>query len=82
MTKTKYKLYGFTSILGFPCLCYGSKGIFAKVIWSKKYKWFRFYKGHTDADGVIHNITNASRWKFFGLAVITKEEKGYEETDV
>lgn len=75
--ETKYKLYGFTAILEFPCLCYGSKGIFAKVIWSRKHKWFRFYKGHTDADSVIHNITNASRWKFFGLVVITNKEKEY-----
>ena len=74
MENKTVKLYGITKTLDFPCICYGSKVYFCKIAWAKKYKKFRIYRGHIDAESVIYNWKyNMSKCKFFG--VITFKDK-------
>ena len=51
----KYKLYGFTKVSGFPCVCYGKRGVFFALRWASKLRRFRIYKGRCTADEVINN---------------------------
>jgi len=68
------KLYGVSTVLGFPCICYGKKGYFFTIRWTKKYKWFRIYNGPTTAEEVLRVVDNTSGWWFIGMMVNTKEE--------
>lgn len=65
----RYKLYGFTRILGFPCACYGRKSYFFALRWVKELKCFKVYKGHTTTEEVIHNYINNGDKMFFGIIV-------------
>ena len=65
------RLYGISKILGFPCICYGTKGYFFTIRWSKKDKWFKVYRGYTVADDVIFNTVNCSKWFFVGIIKTT-----------
>lgn len=79
MEERKYKLYGFTKTLSFPCVCYGKKGYFFTIRWAKKYKRFKVYKGHTTADEVIHNFVNNGGKSFVGLVIAYTEEVEYDD---
>ena len=70
------KIYGITTTLSFPCICYGSKAYFCKIAWAKKHKAFRIYTGHIDAESVVHNWKhNMSKWKFFGVITFKDKEE-------
>ena len=51
----RYKLYGFTKVSGFPCVCYGKRGFFFALRWVSKLRRFRVYKGRITADETINN---------------------------
>lgn len=63
----RYKLYGFTKVSGFPCVCYGTRGYFFALRWVKGLKCFRVYKGHTTADEVIFSYLNNGGKMFVGI---------------
>ena len=67
------KLYGFTKTLSFPCICFGKKCFFFKLMWAKKLKQFKWYSGKTDSDHVFYNFFANNGHTFFGLVI--KEEK-------
>ena len=67
-----YKLYGITTILGMPCLCYGKNAFFCVITWAKKLKRFKIYTGRTTANDVVKNICNTKKWRFFGIVKIIK----------
>ena len=46
------KMYGFAYAMGFPCLCFGKKAWYFKLMWSpvkKKLVWFSWW---SDAESV------------------------------
>lgn len=75
----KYKLYGFTKTVGFPCICYGKNAYFFKIGWAKKYKCFKVYKGHITADEVVFNYVENYGKAFFGLIVAYTEKVEYDD---
>lgn len=81
MTERKYRLYGFTKTLSFPCVCYGTRGYFFTIRWVRKYKCFKVYKGHTTADDVLHNFINNHGKAFFGIVVAYTVETSDDETE-
>ena len=46
------KGYGFSKILGFPCICYGEKSYFFKIKWSKVKHKLCIYKGHATVEDI------------------------------
>ena len=68
------KLYGFSKILNFPCICYGARGYFFKIGWSKKDKRFRVYKGHIYSDQIVRQCAQPKKW-FFGFMINDSEEE-------
>lgn len=59
-------MYGFTSIMGFHCICLGRKAIFYKIGWPKNR--IRTYTGKVTTEDVLRNINNGSkRFRFFGF---------------
>lgn len=69
------KLYGFSTTLSFPCICWGTKGYFLKVIWGKD-KRLHLLKGYTTAKTIIANNINSSTFWFLGL-MINNTSKGF-----
>ena len=70
------KLYGITTTLGFPCICYGKTAWFFKLIYAKKLRKFKFYHGHTTSNDVAYNFIHNRGKRFFGL--IIKELNDYD----
>lgn len=74
MEHTEIRLYGFSHILDFPCMCVGKKAFVLKIQWSKVKKRFYCYHWIASASDVITNIGNgANQFRFFGFMLI----KGY-----
>lgn len=69
------KLYGFSTIRSFPCICWGRKGYFFKIIIGKD-KRFHIYRGHTTAKDIISNNVNSNIFWFFGI-LINDETEGF-----
>lgn len=71
------RLYGFTKIMSFYCICYGTKGWFFHLIFGKKDRKFHFYSGHVTAEEILHNNQNTHpKWWFIGI-LINNTNKGY-----
>lgn len=74
MEEKKVRLYGFSRILEFPCLCIGRKALVFKIQWSKVKKRFCTYEWVDDTEKVFTYMDNGcERFRFFGWMVI----KGY-----
>lgn len=63
------KLYGFTKILDFPCVCWGRRGVFFKLKYVKGSRRFKWYYGKVTSEDVLRNFFNNNGHRFFGLVV-------------
>lgn len=59
------KGYGFSRILEFPCICYGKKGYFLQIKWSKIKHKFCIYRGHTTVEDIY--LMRTGRLDFIGI---------------
>lgn len=62
------KMYGFSKILEFPCICYGIKGYFFKIKWSPIKHKFCVYKGHTTVEDIY--LMRDGKLDFIGILKI------------
>ncbi len=68
------KLYGFSTALGFPCVCFGNRGYFFKIRFVKRLHRFKCYRGRITAASIYHNlIYNQDRY-FIGFMEFEKEQ--------
>ena len=68
------KLYGFAYAMDFPCLCFGKKAWYFKLIWSPVYKRFKWYSWWGDTKTVWWERVNSYPFKFFGFMVLPHED--------
>lgn len=59
------KIYGFTHIYDFPCVCWGTRGYFFKMRYIKGVG-FKVYKGWV----YTNEIQRQQKWKVFGFVLI------------
>lgn len=60
------RLYGFTHIYNFPCICWGTRGYFFKMRYIKGLG-LRVYKGWVYVD----EIRKQEKWKVFGFMLVS-----------
>lgn len=68
------KLYGLAIIHGWPALCFANKAWCFKLIWAKKYHWFRWYSFMTTSKNVWWQRVNSYPFRFFGIMVLPNDE--------
>lgn len=70
------RLYGIVKIFDFTCFCYGNRGFVPpRILWSKPYRRFYFYKGFTmPMDSIIFDIKHNTPENFFIGCVRYKED--------
>ena len=62
------RMYGFSKLMCFNCLCFGKTGI----CWKINFKPFKFYFWRTPIDEVIFQTRNTPNWYLLGF--ITTDE--------
>jgi hypothetical protein len=60
------RIFGFSKLCDFPCLCYGKRGYFLKIRFIRG-KGFRVYKGHLESSQLL---TQGNPVRVFGLVVM------------
>ena len=64
----KIRLYGFSQIFDFPCLCIGKHALVFKIQWSPVKKKFCTYHWVAPTSDVITHIGNGTnKFRFFGF---------------
>lgn len=69
------KMYGFAYAMGFPCLCFGGKAWYFKLIWwspaKKRPVWFSWW---SETKSVWWQRVNSYPFKFCGIMILPHEE--------
>ena len=68
------KMYGFAYAMGFPCICFGKKAWYFKLIWSSVKKRFCWYSWWTDTTSVWWQRVNSYPFRFYGIMILPNEE--------
>ena len=68
------KLYGFAYSMSFPCLCFGKRAWYFKLIWSPVYKRFKWYSWWSDTKTVWWERINSYPFKFIGFMILPQED--------
>jgi hypothetical protein len=69
------KMYGFAYAMGFPCLCFGKKAWYFKLIWwspiKKRPVWYSWW---SETKSVWWQRVNSYPFRFFGVMILPNEE--------
>lgn len=69
------KMYGFAYAMGFPCLCFGKKSWYFKLIWwsptKKRPVWYSWW---SETKSVWWQRVNSYPFKFYGIMILPNEE--------
>lgn len=66
-------MYGFAYTASFPCICFGKKAYYFKLMWSKVKKRFLWYSWCSTTDAVWWQRVNSYPFRFFGFFVLPNE---------
>jgi hypothetical protein len=68
------KMFGIAYIHGWPCICFGKKVRFFKLIWAKKYHWFRWYTYTSTSKNAWWQRVNSYPFRFWGWFILPNED--------
>lgn len=68
------KMYGIAYSMQFPCICFGKKAWYFKLLWSTKYHCFKWYSWFSTTKDVWWQRVNSYPFKFFGVMILPHED--------